>query len=219
MKKLSLLLVVALTTTLFLDSCSVQKRYHRTGFNVNWNHTSIGIKKDRHKIVTEDAVEEEVAEIEKATPSTVEVVSNDVKVQEVVTPQVVNAYEALETENAVASNNESVVLSNVTTTSSKFSNDNLRTETKANHKLKNEKTFVKKMKNSSEGEGGKSWLVALLLCIFLGALGIHRFYLGYTGLGILYLLTGGICGIGVLVDFIMLLTGSLKPKNDDYNDK
>ncbi|NBR13775.1 MAG: TM2 domain-containing protein [Crocinitomicaceae bacterium] len=75
------------------------------------------------------------------------------------------------------------------------------------------------MKNSSEGEGGKSWLVALLLCIFLGALGIHRFYLGYTGLGILYLLTGGICGIGVLVDFIMLLTGSLKPKNDDYNDK
>ena len=41
----------------------------------------------------------------------------------------------------------------------------------------------------------KSRLVALLLCIFLGGLGIHRFYVGKTGTGILMILTGGGCGI------------------------
>lgn len=58
----------------------------------------------------------------------------------------------------------------------------------------------------------KSWLTALLLCIFLGGLGIHRFYSGHIGLGILYLLTGGVFGIGWLVDLIMIATKSYKDK-------
>ncbi len=64
--------------------------------------------------------------------------------------------------------------------------------------------------------GGKSQLVAFLLCFFFGVLGIHRFYLGHIGMGILYLLTGGLCGIGALIDFILILTGSLKPKDGEY---
>lgn len=53
----------------------------------------------------------------------------------------------------------------------------------------------------------KSKLVTLLLCIFLGGLGAHRFYVGKIGMGILYLCTMGLFGIGVLVDFIMILCG------------
>jgi TM2 domain-containing membrane protein YozV len=54
----------------------------------------------------------------------------------------------------------------------------------------------------------KSRLAALLLCFFLGALGIHRFYVGKVGTGILWLLTAGLFGIGIIVDFILIVVGS-----------
>jgi hypothetical protein len=59
---------------------------------------------------------------------------------------------------------------------------------------------------------GKDWLTTLLLCIFLGALGIHRFYAGYTAIGVVQLLTLGGCGIWTLIDIIMIVTGSFKDK-------
>jgi hypothetical protein len=72
---------------------------------------------------------------------------------------------------------------------------------------------------------GKSQLVALLLNIFLGGLGIHRFYLGYVGMGILYialLLTSFLIVPAIalfvllVIDLIRIITGSLKPKNGEY---
>lgn len=54
----------------------------------------------------------------------------------------------------------------------------------------------------------KSGMTALLLCIFLGGLGIHRFYVGKAGSGIVQLLTLGLCGIWSLVDLIMIACGN-----------
>lgn len=59
----------------------------------------------------------------------------------------------------------------------------------------------------------KSKVVALILSIFLGELGIDRFYLGYIGTGILKLITCGGFGIWWLIDLIMIATGKLKPKD------
>lgn len=54
----------------------------------------------------------------------------------------------------------------------------------------------------------KSRLIALLLCVFVGGLGIHRFYVGKIGTGVLWLLTAGCFGIGALVDLIMIACGT-----------
>lgn len=57
-------------------------------------------------------------------------------------------------------------------------------------------------------ENKKDWLVTLLLCLFLGGIGVHRFYAGKIGTGILQLITAGRCGIWALIDLIMILTGN-----------
>ena len=59
----------------------------------------------------------------------------------------------------------------------------------------------------------KSKVAAALLCFFLGALGVHRFYVGKVGTGIVQLLTLGGFGIWALIDFIMILMGSFTDAN------
>lgn len=63
----------------------------------------------------------------------------------------------------------------------------------------------------------KSQVTALLLVIFLGWLGVHRFYLGYTWQGVVQLLTLGGFGIWALIDLIRIITGDLQPKNGPYS--
>lgn len=61
-------------------------------------------------------------------------------------------------------------------------------------------------------KSSKSFVGALLLCFFLGSLGIHRFYVGKVGTGILMLLTCGGLGIWTLIDFVMIAVGAFRDK-------
>lgn len=64
------------------------------------------------------------------------------------------------------------------------------------------------------GVSRKNRIVALLLCIFLGTLGAHRFYVGKIGTGILYLFTMGLFGIGWVIDIVLIAVGAFKDQFD-----
>ena len=60
--------------------------------------------------------------------------------------------------------------------------------------------------------GDKGFVPAILLCFILGALGLHRFYVGKIGTGILMILTLGGLGIWVIIDFVMIVVGKFTDK-------
>jgi TM2 domain-containing membrane protein YozV len=81
------------------------------------------------------------------------------------------------------------------------------------------KLFGKKISSkatSAPTSSGKSQVIALILVIAVGGLGIHRFYLGYIWQGVVQILTAGGCGIWWLIDLIRIITGDLKPKDGEY---
>jgi len=81
-------------------------------------------------------------------------------------------------------------------------------------------TDVKSGIGSGSGSGeNKEWLTTLLLCLFLGGLGGHRFYTGHTGIGIVQLLTLGGCGLWALIDLIMIVTGKFTDSEGNLIEK
>lgn len=71
--------------------------------------------------------------------------------------------------------------------------------------------------NTNTNMGGmpypyKSKTVALVLAIFLGMFGIHRFYVGKGGTGIIWLCTAGLFGIGWVADIVMIAIGGFRDK-------
>lgn len=123
--------------------------------------------------------------------------------------------ETKNTNKSTASSTSNLKLANVLKASSNLSFKEKIAFIKAAKNIKKELN-----KNDTDAETkGKSQLTALLLAIFVGGLGIHRFYLGYTTIGIIQLLTLGGCGIWALIDLIRIATGDLKPFNGEYTEK
>lgn len=72
----------------------------------------------------------------------------------------------------------------------------------------------KKASNVNQTPNVKNQTTAVMLSALLGSLGVDRFYLGYTGSGVVKLLTLGGLGIWWLVDLVRLCAGSMRPAND-----
>ncbi len=72
-----------------------------------------------------------------------------------------------------------------------------------------------KSQNTNIVYSDKNFTVASILSLFLGNFGVDRFYLGYTGLGILKLLTFGGCGVWYLIDLLLIALPNNIPDNDN----
>lgn len=94
-------------------------------------------------------------------------------------------------------------------------------KTAQNTTISNTTSKVEKSKDAltspAAAAGDKSQLIALILVLLVGGIGIHRFYLGYTWQGIVQLLTAGGCGVWALIDLIRIITGDLQPKDGSYS--
>lgn len=75
-----------------------------------------------------------------------------------------------------------------------------------NNSNMNTNTNINKNTNVTANKNAKNKWVSFFLCLFLGYFGAHKFYEGKVGMGILYLCTGGLLFIGVIIDLIAILS-------------
>lgn len=206
MKNLKPLLFSGLALLLVLSSCTVEKRAYLSGYHIEWNRSKQN--PDRQELANKDnGKTTEQNKIETVEQSDNDITTTDNSNSTIVIKDNITA--SLDNSIILPSNKPVSFSNKVNTVTAKTTS---ASETKTVIANKTTETKKKAEKNKSAG-GGKSQIVALILCIFLGLLGIHRFYLGYTGLGILYLFTFGLFGIGWLIDLILLIIpNGLTPK-------
>ncbi len=207
MKNLRLLFVSLLALTVIFSSCSSQKEVSAWGDNIEItggrNHNPYEAPATAYQTKTENA---KVVTAEKMVTNTT------------------TAQPAVADENAVASTEKMVVASTAKPV------ELTEKEVLAEIEQALDDADVSKVKKAvvmtaikaanaakPASSGEKSQLVALILCFVVGTLGIHRFYLGYIGIGIIQLVTAGGCGIWTLIDFINILLGNLEPKDGSYD--
>lgn len=197
MKKTNYLFSGILAAAIVFAGCSSQPKY--TAFGGGWgmekNKTSQIAKKSENNSNSSANVSNQTTEV-----TVNEVIAQN---QAQMTPEV-QAFLVKHKSTIQKHGNQKLTVSQLNTV-----NETLNENSNASKSFKSAE--VKKAKSQSSGMSDET-LIAAILCFFLGGLGIHRFYLGYTTIGIIQLLTGGGCGIWALIDLIRILTGDLKHK-------
>ncbi len=212
--KLGLLIAMV---AILVSSCSTNatfsKRYHSRGFNIAWGGGSDAnnnpVKQTPKKVKAKSDVVAVAQNTDNVTVQSVKSTENTAMEASTVNTAVVS--------NNILAKNEVATVKNANQTSTQAVKSSTVVSKKAAvNAISNTNTKAVK-KNADPGEG-KSQLIALILCISVGVLGIHRFYLGYTMEGVVQLLTAGGCGIWSLIDLVRIITGDLKPKDGDYTE-
>lgn len=202
MKKLKQILGVALVATMVLSSCTAEKRVYTKGYNINW----YGGKSKVNQATANNSKSNE------KTESLASVIVNKVSKtseKEAMKMRAMNAV-PFKTEKTASIVNNQVVTAAV-----------VESVKRADLPKVVKKTIIRKAKKMNPEampvSGGKSQVVALVLAVVIGGLGIHRFYLGYTWQGVVQLLTAGACGVWTLIDIIRIATGDLGPNGGRYD--
>jgi len=214
---LPIIVACAFVLQLFFVSCNssleITKRRYNKGFYVDLSSNN-----PSHDVKTATPVNREMATINTVTaPATIVAAQNaDLPSQQIAENRDASASTGTELTPQVVSKPVAAKshVSAVVNTSNELKAKSLT----AMNETKAVKHSVKEAKKANRTHsGGKSQLIALILCIVVGGLGIHRFYLGYIWQGVVQLLTAGGCGIWWLIDLIRIITGDLEPKDGSYD--
>lgn len=204
MKKYSLLLLAMFSITLLLDSCSVQKRYHRKGFTVNWNNTSVGMKKNRKVIHTETVQQEWDVSKTKKKPSLIKnyksIIHNDVAMVEnaIPTPSFKSIPE-LNTETAI----RNALVSNSILTAKDRSHDDL----KANRKSV-KKVLTEIRKNQKNKSSRTETVLLVVLALFIPPLAVYLYEGFWTERCTINLILTLLCGLPGLIHALVVIIGN-----------
>ena len=202
MKNFALLLTAAFALTLLLDACSVQKRYHRKGFTVNWNNASVKMKKNR-KVFNSENTEETI-------------VSNSEKKE-----KLANSYHANRTNDmaAIAAGNTPIAVDGLNRSQETMSSREKTTNTTfsvkelANQNIKSTrksaKKIIKTIKKEQKKQGSNTDTVLLvILALFIPPLAVYLYEGYWTERCTINLILTLLCGLpGLIHALIVVLEG------------
>jgi len=216
-----------LALALLISSCSTNatftKRYHSRGFNIAWGGGSAA---------NNNAV--------KQTPKKVKAKSDIVKVAQNTESRALQSVNS--SENAIvnpANQNSELYFNSLTTQNGTSANNYFKStsevvkssnpETKTVKAKVVSKPIIKVDQKKYDPRNGKSWGMAILLCLVLGMFGMHRFYLGYNKIGLIQLVFGalyfftplwfsGLIAIWVIIDLVRIFTKDLEPQDGYYTE-
>lgn len=164
MKNVTKIVAAALVSAVVLSACSVQQRYHRKGFNVNWNHTSIKVKNDKNKVTSSEETESQ------------EIVAKNVRVTNYVTetaPISASTHDefdgVIETQSqtlATVEANESVQI-NVVKLNKKETEQNIQSNQNLSKKEARQIIKKEKKENSSNKSSDVPTLLLFILCFII----------------------------------------------------
>jgi CRISPR/Cas system CSM-associated protein Csm3 (group 7 of RAMP superfamily) len=214
MKNKNLLKLTLICSIALISSCSIQKRTFRSGYHVEWNknYSSANSKESAEQNIIANNDNEQYEQqansnvrIEDEVLISSEFANNEIELDMDFQSDLVSAPES-KYENAILPINK-------INSKKDIEQNQIESGNVSNSKITSNKSKKQIKSSNAPANGGKVQIVALILCILLGLIGIHRFYLGYTGLGILYLLTFGLFGIGWIIDLVLLIIpNGLTPK-------
>lgn len=199
MKNFKLITSIGLALTLVFASCSLEKRHYNKGYAIDWNSKAPKTTEQAAKKATSVSIENPNSVI------TVKSVENNSKIETAAAPELTVS----------TAQSGTTTAKHVKTTTARVENPVKVQTTKADIKMNTAIGAKIAKKVTGAADGGKSQIIALVLCClgFIVIAGIHRIYLGYIGIGILQLLTAGGCGIWTIIDLIRIVSGDLGPKD------
>jgi TM2 domain-containing membrane protein YozV len=207
---------------LLLASCgsnaTITKRYHNRGFNIAWGGGSSADGKNERPTIKRVKPQSSTTFSEKITAESV--IENSKPIDFVASSANVDVAKGVAPQKMEPSKMGSNVL--------KTTVANAKLPSIIKPKL-SKQVAVKNSPSKGDPRDGKGWGLSLVLCFVLGVLGIHRFYLGYTSIGLIQCAIGvvgllfaewiiGLLSIWILIDFVRILTYDLEPKNSYYRD-